>query len=109
MTARDIIEELARNRTVETIVWKVCRSDAPEIKDLAQHVYEQLLTYREECIVDLYTGGRAQVEAFVARVVERQYFEPRRFFDTTFRQYRRRCISMDACGYEDEEEEGDAY
>lgn len=72
MTREEVIEEFAKERYVEKIVKNICKSSAPELLDLAQMVYEILLTYDETKIIDLYENG--QLGFFIVRVVKNQYY-----------------------------------
>lgn len=108
MDARQIVEELARLHVVEDIVQRVCHSEAAEMGDLSQYVYELMLRYREECIIDLWNGGMEQVEAFIVRLVMTNYYMPHSRFFRLFRQYGIRHPSTDAERRQREAQEGEA-
>ena len=108
MDARQIVEELARQHVVEDIVQRVCHSEAAEMSDLSQYVYELMLRYREDCIVDLWKNGREQMEAFIVRLVMTNYYMPHSRFFRLFRQYGIRHPSTDAERRQCEKEKGAA-
>lgn len=73
MTKRQIVEDLARRRVVETMVENIARRSAasPELKDLCQMVYVILLEYDETKVRDLYDNG--EIGFFIARVIINQF------------------------------------
>lgn len=89
MTAYDIIEELAEHRAVEEIVHTVCKVARSELDDLAQMIYEALLMYDEKKIVSLYTKG--QINYFIVRIVQNQFYSETSQFHAQFRRESRRC------------------
>ena len=71
MTARDIIAEVARLRKVEEIVEGVVRRDlTPTDEDGCQLIYEYLLRYDEDRIVELWEAG--QLGFFIHGIARRQ-------------------------------------
>ena len=73
MTKREIVERLARRRTVERIAENITRrsASAPEIADLCQMVYLILLEYDENKIRDLWDNG--EIGFFIVRVILNQF------------------------------------
>lgn len=72
MNARDVVERLARERAVETMVQNISRSSlTPDLQDLCQMVYVILLTYDPDKILDLEEHGA--MPFFLARVILNQY------------------------------------
>lgn len=73
MTAREIIERIAYLRRVEEIVRNVAHVSrlTPALQDLAQMVYDALLAYDDEKIVDLWDSG--DMDFFITRIVLNQY------------------------------------
>lgn len=69
----NIIQQLAQERRVETIVLGVTHSKAltADLKDLVQTIYLALLEYDEDKIVDLWENG--EIGFFIARMVINQY------------------------------------
>lgn len=71
MTARDIIAEVARLRKVEEIVEGVVRRDlTPTDEDGCQLIYEYILRYDEDRIVELWEAG--QLGFFIHGIARRQ-------------------------------------
>lgn len=77
MTARDIIAEVARLRKVEEIVKGVIRRDTltPTDKDGCQLIYEYLLRYDEDRIVELWDRG--ELGFFIHGIARRQFLGSR--------------------------------
>lgn len=73
MTKYEIVETLARERRVETMVQNIAHADAldADLKDLAQMVYLVLLEYDDDKIADLWDNR--QMDFFIARVILNQY------------------------------------
>ena len=71
-SARAIIEELANNKKVEELVRNIVKGDkAPEIQDLIQYIYEQLLIYDPEKIINLH--NKNQLIFFIVRMITNNY------------------------------------
>lgn len=66
-TKHDIIEELARNKAIETIINNVTKCHRPEHEDLAQMLYLDLLSKPDDLIEELHT--RNSLQYFLARMV----------------------------------------
>lgn len=75
LSRADIVEVLAKNKVVEGIVANICKASknilSDNLQDLCQMVYEVLLTYREDMIIDLYRN--CQLTYFIVRIVKNQY------------------------------------
>ena len=96
MGVRDIVDELARERVVETMVQNIARSPlTPELKDLSQMVYQIVLEYDEDKILDLWVNG--QIGFFIARIIINQYRSSSSPYHFLFRRFRER-----SCGEPDE-------
>lgn len=102
-TKKEIVEDLARRRAVETMVQNIAhQSLTADLQDLAQMVYLVLLEYDEEKIMDLWRNE--QMDFFIARIIINQYRSNNSPFHTIFRKYR--SLSEDITGkdYTDENE-----
>lgn len=66
-TKQDIIADLAKNKAIETIISNVTKFRRPEHEDLAQMLYLDLLSKKEELIQELY--ARNSLQYFLARMV----------------------------------------
>lgn len=66
-TKYKIIEELAQNKTIETIIQNVVASDDDTLNDLSQMLYEDLLMKDDEKIIQLYKSK--QLQFFLTRMV----------------------------------------
>lgn len=93
MTRREIIEEIASRQYVEQIVHNICKTSEPELFDLAQMIYEILLTYEEAKIIDLYEHG--QLGFFVVRIAKNQYFSRNSPFYREYRKFNRGGVTLD--------------
>lgn len=88
-TKTEIIETLARQRVVETMVENIAhQSLSRDLKDLAQEVYMILLSYDEDKILDLHRND--QMRFFIARIIINQYRSSNSPFHATYRKFRER-------------------
>lgn len=90
MTRTEIVEELGRRKAVEEMVSRITRGTGysgldQNGKDLVQMVYEILLTYDEEKIVDLWDCG--QLQFFIARIIRTQAFSSKSPFWYAIRRF----------------------
>lgn len=67
ITKYAIIEELAKNKTIETIISNVAQSNDDTLNDLSQMLYEDLLMKDDEKIIQLYKDE--QLQFFITRMV----------------------------------------
>lgn len=67
MNKHGIIEELAKNKTVEEIITNVGGEDYPDADDLAQDLYLDLMMKDEELIQHLYE--EKTLKFFISRMV----------------------------------------
>ena len=82
----DIVEALARERRVETIVQNIARrSLTPELRDLCQEIYLILLTYDAARLGDLYEHG--ETGFLIARIAMNQYRSSTSPFHRAYRWY----------------------
>lgn len=80
MTKREICEQLARERRVETMIQNIVhRHLDDDLRDLAQIVYTIALTTDEGKIVDLWE--RDEINYWLVKVIRTQYFFKRTEFD----------------------------
>lgn len=93
MTRAEIIKEIATRRYVEQLVKNICHSSAPELDDLSQMIYEILLTYDEQKIIDLYENQ--QLGFFIVRIIKIQYFSKNSPFYKELRRFIRRGEDLD--------------
>lgn len=86
MTRTEIVERLARERRVETMVENIARQplDA-DLSDLAQMVYLILLEYDEDKLADLWEHD--QIQFFIARIIINQYRSTSSPFYKLIRKY----------------------
>ena len=88
-----IIETLARERRVETLVENIAHHAlTADLKDLCQMVYLVLLEYDETRLLDLWENN--QINFFLARIIINQYRSSNSPFHTLFRKFQERCVSM---------------
>lgn len=90
---KDIIEALAREKRVETMVENIAHhSLTADLKDLCQMVYLILLKYDEGKLQDLWEND--QINFFLARVIINQYRSSNSPFHHLFRRFQERCVYM---------------
>lgn len=83
--SRLIIEQLAKEKKVEELVRNIVKGDkAPEIQDLIQYIYEELLTYDPQKIVNLY--DKNQLIYFIVRMITNNYNSTSSRFYYTYRK-----------------------
>lgn len=94
MGVREIVEELGKRKIVESLVQNIARSSlTPELKDLCQMVYEIILEYDEEKIIDLWENG--QMGFFIVRVIMNQYRSRTSPFYWLYRKYPSKAECLD--------------
>ena len=82
----EIIEQLARERRVETMLANIAkRPVSGNLEDLCQMVYLILLEYDGAKIEDLWENG--QINFFIARILLNQYKSSNSPFYKLFRKY----------------------
>lgn len=90
---QQIIEEIARERVVETMVENIAhQSLSADLKDLSQMVYMILLDYDESKLQDLWENE--QMSFFIARIIINQYRSSNSPFHTIFRKFQERSVYM---------------
>lgn len=67
MSKYEIIEQLAKEKTIEEIIGNITQRSDDTLNDLAQMLYEDLLLKDEEKIKKLYTDK--QLKFFITRMV----------------------------------------
>ena len=86
-TKAEIIENLARNRVVETMVTNIAHKPmSADLQDLSQMVYLILLEYDDKKLQDLWEHN--QMNFFIARIIINQYDSVSSPFYTIFRKFR---------------------
>lgn len=101
-TRSEIIECLARDRMVETMIVNIAHQPmSPDLKDLAQMVYLILLEYDEDKIMDLWKND--QMRFFVARIIINQFRSSNSPFHTIYRKYQERSIDITNLDFTDED------
>lgn len=89
MSKSDIIEAIAKERMVETMVSNIAhQSLTADLKDLTQMVYLILLEYDETKLQDLWDNN--QISFFLARIIINQYRSSNSPFHTIYRKFRER-------------------
>lgn len=89
MSKSDIIEAIAKERMVETMVQNIAhQSLTADLKDLTQMVYLILLEYDEAKLQDLWDNN--QISFFLARIIINQYRSSNSPFHTIYRKFRER-------------------
>lgn len=86
--AAGIVAELARGKVVERIICNVSGFRPPlppDLQDLAQMVYEVILTYDREKIEEMHECG--QLRFFIARIVTNQFRSSNSLYHRIYRNY----------------------
>lgn len=87
MTKGEIIDSLARERRVETMIENIAHQPlSADLKDLSQMVYLILLEYDEGKLQDLWEHD--QMNFFLARIIVNQYRSSNSPFFSIFRKFR---------------------
>lgn len=89
MNKAEIIEVIAQERMVETMVQNIAHqalSDNADLSDLCQMVYLILLEYDEDKLQDLWEHH--QIRFFLARIIVNQYRSSYSPFHVTYRKFR---------------------
>lgn len=93
MTRNEIVELLARERRVETMLANIAKQPvAGTLEDLCQMVYLVLLEYDESKIVDLWENG--QINFFIARILLNQYRSSNSPYYKLFRKHLAYCCVL---------------
>lgn len=86
-TKTEIIEAIAKDRMVETMVTNIAHKPmSADLQDLSQMVYLILLEYDEKRLQDLWINN--QMHFFIARIIVNQYNSVTSPFHTIFRKFR---------------------
>jgi hypothetical protein len=67
ITKYKIIEELAKNKTIENIIQNIVKKWDDTLNDLAQMLYEDLLSKQDNKIIQLYNNN--QLHYYLTRMV----------------------------------------
>ena len=97
-TAAEIVEALARERRVETLVKNVCKTSGPDMGDLAQIVYLALLQTPAPLLNDLVENG--QMDFYAVRIIKNQYYGRKSRFHLDTRAFRDRTVELKPNDYE---------
>lgn len=93
MTRQEIVETLARQKAVETMVVNIAHEPmCADLADLSQMVYLILLEYDEGKLQDLWEHG--QMNFFLARIIITQYRSSWSPYHTAIRKFREMCMEI---------------
>lgn len=85
MTVKDIVNELAKNKTIETLIQRIQNHKLTnEEMDLCQDLYLTLLTKNKEKTIELY--NKNQLNYFLCGMIRNQLFSKTSQY---FRDYRK--------------------
>lgn len=94
MTRREIVEQLAREQRVETMLRNIAKTPiTADLQDLCQMVYLTLLTFDESKIVDLWE--KEQINFFIARILMNQYQSVKSPFYALYRKRQRKQVPIE--------------
>ena len=90
----EIIDQLARERRVETMLANIAKKPVSgTLEDLCQMVYLILLEYDDAKIEDLWENG--QINFFIARILLNQYRSTNSPFHKLFRKYESKATDIE--------------
>lgn len=94
MTKGEIVERLARDRTVEKMCLNTARRKelTPDLADLSQSVYLILLEYDEAKLVELWE--KDALGFFIARIISNQFLSKTSPFYRLFLHFRSKCETL---------------
>jgi len=91
---RDIIDGLAKARTIERLVENITRRPLDALtKDLAQTIYVYLLEFPEDKLQDLHECG--QLTYFIVRIIINQWAGSRSTFRHQLRKFSQLTVDID--------------
>lgn len=94
MTRQEIVERVAREQRVETILRNIAKAPVEgDLEDLCQMVYLILLTFDEDKIIDLWE--RDEINFFIARILMNQYQSVKSPFFATYRKRQRKQVPIE--------------
>lgn len=94
MQSRDIINELAKGRIVETMVANIAHHDLDDnLKDLCQIIYISLLNKEPQCIEELHEHN--ELNYYISQMITNQYFTSNSPWHNAFRKYQRMGEQID--------------
>lgn len=94
MTRNEIVEDLARRRVVEGMIENICRRSTPEMQDLAQIIYLDLLTAPAANIETAYEEGWLGFK--LVRIIKNNWQSTHSRFRDLFTRYGVRAVDIDA-------------
>lgn len=95
-----IVAELAKEKRVELMVQKIAhQSLSPDLKDLSQMVYEIILNYDHDKVLDLWENG--QINFFIARIILNQFRSSTSPFHTIYRKFSMKASDITGLDFTD--------
>lgn len=94
MTKYEIVEQLARDREVESLIKNTCKVSRSDLDDLAQLIYEALLNYDEVKIQRLHEEGA--MTFFLVRIIRNQFYSMTSPYYHLYRELLRMSVSEQA-------------
>lgn len=104
MNKNEIVEQMAREGRVETLVAVLCNREASELRDLAQMVYLALLSKPDKYIEGIWQRG--EMNYYLVRIIKNQFFSNHSPFRDTYTRYSRNSEPIDTIQARDEGEAG---
>ena len=103
MTREQIVEEIAKGRTVERLCMSVTHSPTmtQNLSDLVQSIYLVLLEYDREKVEDMWESG--SLGFFIVNVIKRQWFSKNSPYYKTYRRFSAASVPIDTRIHEDEQ------
>lgn len=87
MTKYEIVEILAKERAVETMLQNIAHQNlSADLTDLSQLIYLILLEYDDAKLQDLWENK--EIKFFIAAIIRNQYYSKTSTFYRIFRKYK---------------------
>lgn len=93
MTKNEVVNIIAKERLVETIVSNIAKSSDDLLNDLSQEIYLDLLQKDEDKIINLYETN--QMRYFVVRMVTNNLFSKNSPYYQVFRKNANLTVDID--------------
>lgn len=93
-TKNEVIDILARSKTVETLLGKISHGSFPHLDDLAQDIYLSLLLKDDDKIVSMYNDK--QLLFYIIRIIRNNLYSTTSPYWRQYRRYTSTNIDLDS-------------
>lgn len=95
VTKFEIIDKLAKERTIEKILFNIYKNEQPFMDDLAQDLYVELLEMEENLLIRLYDNGA--INFYLVRIIKNNVSSNTSRFVKKYKKYYKKIINIDDC------------